>query len=73
MTRVSLLALLLLASCEPAFDWEAAHKRYHMMIENKAPREDMCAESKRNAKAALNAMDETEYKAWVQFEKEDCS
>jgi hypothetical protein len=69
--RVSALLFLFLASCNGP-DWDSAHKRYLIMLTNHAPKEDMCAFSRRNAQIALNAMDEGEYKSWVAFEKEDC-
>lgn len=73
LSFVQLLGCSLVASCNRGPDWETAHKRYLMMIHNGAPRSELCAESKRDAQAALDALDEQEYKGWRIMEKEDCS
>jgi hypothetical protein len=72
MVRVAALMLLLLAGCMQESPGRKARHRYLMMIQSKAPREDMCAEARRDAEAALNDSDETEYKSWLQMEKQDC-
>ena len=47
------LAFLLLAACHKGWDWKAANQRYLMMLSNDASEQELCAEAKRDAKAAL--------------------
>lgn len=71
--RISVaLAFLLLAACHKGWDWKAANQRYLMMLSNDASEQELCAEAKRDAKAALNALDEQNYQYWSQMAKEDC-
>jgi len=72
MSRAPFLLFLLLASCNRSPDWDSAEKRYLFMIENHAPKADLCAEARRNAQAALAVLDRGEYNFWLQMEKEDC-
>ena len=66
------LAFLLLAACHKGWDWKAANERYLMLLSNDASQKELCAEAKRDARAALNALDKQNYQHWSQLEKEDC-
>lgn len=66
-------ALALLFGCQKPSPLEHARDRYLMMLANHAPASDLCAEAKKNAKTALDAMDEAEYRFWLKAKEQACS
>ena len=72
MRSSAVLGVLILAACNKGWDWKAANERYMMMLSNDASQKQLCAEAKRDARAALNAVDKQNYEYWAQLEKEDC-
>lgn len=65
--------MLVLAGCNRHGGLDESRDRALLMIANAAPTADICAETTRNAKAALDQLNAGEYRYWLRLEKDACA